>query len=101
MAHNLLILLIISFNYQNLLSAFVGQNCTVESENGVCNLLKDCPRAKYELNYKNKLYTKCTPEPDYIGEDPIVCCLLKTVTPEYIFPESWKNLTMHEKSILT
>lgn len=99
MSNKFLILIIFPLSYQNTLSAFVGQNCTVESENGVCKLLKDCPRAIHELNYEKKLYTICSPLPDYIGIHPIVCCPLKTVMYEYIFPKSWENFTMSQKSI--
>lgn len=94
----LLILIIASLNYQTVLSAVVGANCTAENENGVCTLLKDCERASNELNYEGKLYTKCKPLPDYIKYDPIVCCLPKKADLKDVIPEEWKDLPISEQS---
>lgn len=99
MTYKLLILLIITLNYQNLLAAFVGQNCTIDSKNGICKLLKDCPRAIDELNHESKLYTKCTPEPDYVGIQPIVCCFPTQAEIDEIIPEEWLNVDISERSI--
>lgn len=99
MAFNLFILILISLNYQNALSAVVGDKCTVENENGVCTLLKDCERAIEELNYKGKLYTKCKPKPDYVKLNPIVCCLPKEAGIEDVIPVEWMKLPISEQSI--
>lgn len=99
MTFNLLILIIVTFNYKNAFSAVVGAKCTAENENGVCTLLKDCERAIEELNYQGKLYTKCKPLPDYIGLNPIVCCLPTKAEIEEEIPEEWKKLPISEQSI--
>lgn len=99
MTFKLIICIIVSLNYQNALSAVVGDNCTAENENGVCKLLKDCERAIEELNYEGKLYTKCKPLPDYIGLNPIVCCLPIKGEIEEEIPEEWMKLPISERSI--
>lgn len=99
MSFKLFVLIIVSLSYQNVLSAVVGENCSAENENGVCTLLKDCERATEELNYEDKLYTKCTPKPDYIGENPIVCCLPTKENRKEEIPEEWKKLPISERSI--
>lgn len=100
MTIKLLTLIIVSINYKNAFSAFVGQKCFSENENGVCTLLKHCVRAVEELNYDGKLYTKCTPLPDYVGLNPIVCCLPpKNNQMEEKIPEEWKNLPISERSV--
>lgn len=99
MTFKLLALIIVSISYKHAFSAFVGQKCTSENENGVCTLLKNCVRAIEELNYDGKLYTKCTPLPDYVGINPIVCCLPKKTEIQEEIPEEWKNLSISERSI--
>lgn len=48
MALKLFILIIVSWNYQNALSAVIGDNCIAENENGVYTLLKDCERKTHQ-----------------------------------------------------
>lgn len=52
-------------------SSKVDDKCILNGENGLCQYLKNCPRALHELNFKGKLYTKC----EAGGVEPIVCCL--------------------------
>lgn len=89
MKYKLLILIIFSLKYQQL-SADNFQTCTIEGKNGICKLLKDCPRAIQELNYENKFYTRCIPE--YDGINPRVCCLPTK-------KKLWRNLPVSERSI--
>lgn len=51
----------------------LNDNCIHNGENGVCNLLKNCEKAKLELNLEGKLYTKCSDR--YYNSEPLVCCL--------------------------
>lgn len=98
MAYKLIFFLIISVNYQNILSAKVGQKCTIDGENGVCKLLRECQRAVDELNYDNKLFTLCTPEPSYDGIQPIVCCLPTQEEIDERIPDEWMKLDISERS---
>lgn len=51
----------------------LNDNCRHNGENGVCKLLKNCEKAKLELNFEGKLYTKCNDR--YYNSEPLVCCL--------------------------
>lgn len=52
-------------------SSKVNDKCILNGENGLCEYLKNCPRALHELNFEGKLYTRC----EAGGVEPIVCCL--------------------------
>lgn len=51
----------------------LNDNCLRNGETGVCKLLKNCEKAKLELNFEGKLYTKCSER--YYNSEPLVCCL--------------------------
>lgn len=56
-------------------SKHLNDNCIHNGENGVCKLLKNCEKAKLELNFEGKVYTKCSDR--YYNSEPLVCCLDK------------------------
>lgn len=76
-------------------SSKVSDKCVLNSENGVCEYLKNCPRALHELNFEGKLYTRCE---EGGGVEPIVCCLPNAET-TIEQSSDFGHLTIWEQSI--
>lgn len=76
----------------------IYDNCQINGELGKCQLLKNCPRATKDLNFRNIKITLC-PEPNYVRLNPIVCCLPNINLPQDIPPE-WLNLPVSDRSKL-
>lgn len=77
--------------------SIVNDDCRINSKLGRCELLKDCQRARDDLNFKSIPITMC-PEPNYVKLNPIVCCLPNIDLPDDI-PAAWRNLPINERSI--
>lgn len=65
-------------------SSKVNDKCVLDGANGLCEYLKDCPKALHELNFEGKLYTRC----EAGGVEPIVCCLPSLEASVSISPEN-------------
>lgn len=76
----------------------INDNCQINGVHGRCELLKNCPKAKDDINLRNIKITLC-PEPNYVRLNPIVCCLPNIDFPPDIPPE-WLNLPISERSKL-
>lgn len=66
-------IIILSVLYCSVFCKNLNDNCIHNGENGVCKLLKNCEKAKLELNLEGKLYTKCSDR--CYNSEPLVCCL--------------------------
>lgn len=86
------------FYWKITIGSNINDNCQINGVNGRCELLKNCPRATDDINFRNIKITLC-PEPNYIRLNPIVCCLPNIDLPQDIPPE-WLNLPISERSKL-